>query len=135
MHGLVTRSFLGEQDALPDHTAGIAQFDRSVAVGSVRIGLEREGQGFIVHRSPGSGCHAHPSAVSLSDIYRVVDIGLHFHGLSASVGLDGVGIGRDADNALGNVDETHQCPVAAVADQHDDSVVSGRFGSRDDDFA
>lgn len=110
MHGLVTRSFLGEQDALAHHSAGIAQFDRSVTVGSVRIGLEREIQGFGMYCGTGFRGKAHPLPVSFGDIYCVIDIGLHFHGLSTSVGLDGVGIGRDADNALGNVDETHQRP-------------------------
>ena len=42
MHSLVARSFLGEQDTLADHPAGIMQFDRSIAIGSALVGLKGE---------------------------------------------------------------------------------------------
>jgi len=96
--------------------------------------MEREIQGFGMYCSTGFRGKAHPLPVGFGDMDRIVDIGLHLHGLRSAVGLDGIGVGRNADNAFGNVDETHQCPVIAIADQNDDPVVGCCLGSRDDDF-
>lgn len=131
---LVARDLLGEQDALRDQAARIFQVDGRVAVGRVGVGQGGEGERLGVRRRVRVG-DRQPRAIGLGDLDRVGDVGLHpdLHGLALCGDLHGVG--RNDDDALDEVEDTHDGGRSPrYEDQHPVRGEVGR-GRRDDDLA
>lgn len=133
MDCLVSRSLLGEQNALGNQPAVVFQIDGRVTIGGVRVGLCRKGECLLM------GCRAcfsyrEPCLVGFRNLYRVGYVGFYLDLHRFSFCGDFHGVGRNEDDAFDKIEDAHDgVRPFGYKDQHPACSEIRRRGC-DDDF-